>query len=179
VWYRANNAWTNVQVVNGVAFGTNGVTNTLDDSYALLKGSFGADQTIEAVVFRDPSLSPGPTHEVELRLRSSDSTSSVRGYECLFNWYGGVQIFRWNGPFDDVVEVNTSFAQSLGRPLVTGDVIKASIVGNVISLYINGALMARGTDSTFPSGQPGIAFFIRPGGSTRLLGLTSVIVTSI
>ena len=66
----------------------------------------------------------------------------------------------------------------MGRPLVTGDVIKATIVGNVISAYINGALLARATDSTFSSGQPGISFFIRPGGSPAMLGITSYAVTS-
>ena len=79
---------------------------------------------------------------------------------------------------DGVTEVVPSESRSLGRPLVTGDVIKASMIGNVISLYINGTLMARATDSRFTSGQPGIAFFIRPGGSNRLLGLTSVTATS-
>ena len=111
-------------------------------------------------------------------MRSSDDAGNVRGYECLFNWYGGVQIFRWNGPFGSVTEVPASESGYFGRPLVTGDVIKASIVGNVITLYINNVLMARATDSTFTTGQPGIAFFIRPGGRTDLLGLTRVTVTS-
>ena len=166
-----------MRTAGGIAFGTNGVSDTYDDSYALLRGSFGPDQTIEAVVFRDPNLTPGPAHEVELRLRSSDDNSNVRGYECLFNWYGGVQIFRWNGPWGDVVEIPAVEWRSLGRNLVTGDVVKASIVGSEIKLFINGVLMARGFDSTFKTGQPGIAFFIRPGGSTALLGLKRVTVT--
>ena len=84
-----------------MAYGTNGVTNSYDDSYAMLTGSFGADQTIEAVISRDQSLSPGPTHEVELLLHFSDDSGNARGYECLYNWYGGTAIVRWNGPFGD------------------------------------------------------------------------------
>ena len=178
VWSRANNIWTNVQTANGIAHGTNGVTNSYDDSYALLTGSFGPDQTAEAVVYRNQALVPGDTHEVELLLRFSDDGSNARGYECLFNYAGGIQIMRWNGPFGSFTPLASTGTESLGRPLVTGDVIKASIVGNVISTYINGTLMARATDSTFSSGRPGISFFVRPGGSTSLLGLTSYSVTT-
>lgn len=177
-WRRAKNAWTDVQTANGVAYGTNGVTNTYDDSYALLAGSFGPDQSVEAIVYRDPNLKPGRTHEVELLLRFADDDNNARGYECLFNWAGGVQIMRWNGPFGDFTEIEPTQRGYLGRPLATGDVIKATINRKVISLYINGALMARGTDSTFKSGQPGISFFVRPGGSPAMLGLKRYSVTS-
>ena len=65
------------------------------------------------------------------------------------------------------------------RALVSGDVIKATIVGNVISAYINGQLIARTVDSAITSCQPGIGFFIRPGGSQRLIGLTSFTALSV
>jgi hypothetical protein len=61
---------------------------------------------------------------------------------------------------------------------VTGDVIKATIAGNVISLYINGTLMGRATDSAFTTGQPGIGFFTRPGGNSAHLALTQITATS-
>jgi hypothetical protein len=176
-WRRANNNWTNVQTVNGVAFGTNGVANIYDDSYALLSG-FSADQTVEAVVFRDPALSPGPTHEVELLLRFSDDAGNARGYECLFDRHGTIQLMRWNGAMGDFTGLQHTEENYLGRHLQTGDVIKATIVGNVISAYINGQLMARAVDSAITSGQPGIGFFIRPGGSQRLLGLSSFTASS-
>jgi chitodextrinase len=176
-WHRASNQWTDVQTVGGVAFGTNGVADTYDDSYALLSG-FGADQTLEAVVFRDQSLMPGPSHEVELLLRATDGPSSMRTYECLFDWTGNVQIVRWNGSFGDVTFLPIYDARGLGRPLVTGDVIKATIIGNTIRLYINGQQMGWTVDSAIGSGQPGISFFIRPGGSQRLLGLTSFSASS-
>ena len=177
VWRRASNAWTNVRTANGIAFGTNGTANTYDDSYALLSG-FGPDQQAEAVVFRSPSLATGVTHEVELLLRMSDDANNVRGYECLFNYFGGVQIVRWNGALGDFTVLPTSDVGRLGRELVSGDVIKATIVGNVISAYINGVLIAQAIDSTFVSGQPGIGFFTRPGGNSAHLGLTSYTVSS-
>jgi len=176
-WRRANNRWTNVQTVGGVAFGTNGVTDTYDDSYALLSG-FGPDQTIEAVVYRDPNLQPVSTHEVELLLRFSDDSGNARGYECLFSYYGGFSIVRWNGQQGDFAHVQLLQSGYLGRPLVTGDVLKATMVGNIISMYVNGMLLAKGTDSTFSNGQPGIGFFVRPPGSSKLLGLTSFTATS-
>jgi chitodextrinase len=177
VWHRANNEWTNVRTVGGNAFGTNGVTNGYDDSYALLSG-FGPDQTVEAVVYRNQSLIPGSTHEVELLLRFSDDAGNARGYECLFNWYGGFQVVRWNGRIGDVEPLRLTEEGYFGRPLVTGDVIKATIVGNVIRIYINGVQMGKAVDSTFTTGQPGISFFIRPDGSPQLLGLGRVTATS-
>ena len=164
--------------MGGVAFGTNGITDSYDDSYALLTGTFGPDQSAEAVVHRNQSLSPGDTHEVELLLRFSDDNNNARGYECLFNYAGGIQIVRWNGAFGSFTVLSTTGSSSLGRSLITGDVIKATIVGNVISTYINGTLLARATDSMFKTGQPGISFFVRPNGSPLLLGLTGYSVTS-
>ena len=176
-WRRASNNFTNVRTANGIAFGTNGITNTYDDSYALLSG-FGADQTAQAVVFRSPNLVTGITHEVELLLRFSDDSSNARGYECLFSYGGGVQIARWNGALGDYTELSTTGPHTLGRELVSGDVVKATIIGNVITLYTNGTLIARTTDSTFAVGQPGISFFTRPGGNSANFGLTSYTVTS-
>lgn len=178
VWNRANNIWTNVSTANGIAFGTNGKANTYDDSYALLSG-FGPDQQAEAVVFRSPDLVRGITHEVELLLRSSDDANNARGYECLFNYAGGLEIVRWNGALGDFTRLSIiGGASNLGRELVSGDVIKCTIVGNVISAYINGALRAQTIDSTYVSGQPGISFFTRPGGSNVNFGLTSYAVSS-
>ena len=177
-WRRAVNNFTNVKSSGGVAFGTNGITNQYDDSYALLSG-FGADQTVEAVVQRSSSLNTNVTHEAELLLRFSDSSSGARGYECLFAFYGAVQVVRWNGTQGDYTVLPTlAGTGSLGRQLLTGDVIKASISGNVINVYINGTLMMRTSDSAFTTGQPGIGFFTRPGGNSAHLALTQITATS-
>jgi hypothetical protein len=44
--------------------------------------------------------------------------------------------------------------------LQNGDTLKASVVGNVISVSINGVEKARVTDNTFNSGNPGIGEFL-------------------
>jgi len=180
VWRRlSGNVFTDVRTANGFAFGTNGPRNDYDDSYALLSG-FGPDQTAEAVVVRSPNLVTGITHEVELLLRFSDDATTARGYECLFNYEGNLEIVRWNGPIGNFTPLPlTGNGQgSLGRPLGTGDRIKATIVGNRIRSYINDVLMVEAIDSTYATGQPGISFFTRPGGNSEHFGLTSYTVSS-
>jgi hypothetical protein len=177
-WRRAANSWTNVRTAGGNAFGTNGRANRYDDSYALLTG-FGPDQQAQAVIQRSPELVPEITHEVELLLRFSDGAGYARGYECLFAYFGGVQIVRWNGaPGDFTVLKIMRGAERLERELQSGDRIKAAIRGAVISLYINDELMAEARDSTFTSGQPGISFFTRPGGNSAHFAMSSYSVQS-
>jgi hypothetical protein len=166
-WSNNGNQWTPVQTVDHVAYGTNGLTNSYDDSYAYLSG-FPPDQEGEAVIYRSPSITGSP-HEVELLLRWADSPDHARGYECLFNDMGVVQIVRWNGPFGDFTVLGDG---QLGRQLVTGDVVRANVVGKAISAYINDRRIARASDSVWPAGQPGIGFFRRSQGSSSDLGLT-------
>jgi hypothetical protein len=42
----------------------------------------------------------------------------------------------------------------------TGDILKASVVGNVITVSINGIEKARVTDDTFKTGNPGIGEYL-------------------
>ena len=65
----------------------------------------------------------------------------------------------------DFIEIpNATGRKSAGRALVTGDVIKATISGNTIVAYLNGVELSQVTDSTWPTGQPGIGFFKRTHG---------------
>jgi hypothetical protein len=101
---------------------------------------------------------PSNYPEVELRLRSSLSAHVCNGYEITFslppNSY--MLIVRWNGPLANY----TILSQPGGSQyqVNTGDVVKATIVGNLISAYKNGQLMGTATDSTYTSGQPGMGF---------------------
>jgi hypothetical protein len=45
-----------------------------------------------------------------------------------------------------------------------GDTLKASIVGNVITVYVNGVRKAQATDNTFKTGNPGIGIFLQCNG---------------
>lgn len=176
VWSNTSQLWTKVRTANGLAFGTNGANEAYDDSYAYLSG-FAPNQQGAAVVYVDPNLTGDP-HEVEILLRCADSVLTVRCYECLFNHQGGVQIIRWNGPFGNFTVLSGSGPSYLGRPLVTGDVVKGTVFGNKITAYINGALMLEATDSMWTNGQPGIGFFKRTAGQNWDLALTNYSATS-
>ncbi|WP_140631676.1 hypothetical protein [Methylibium rhizosphaerae] len=177
-WSKANNAWTYVRTANGQAYGTNGVTNSYDDSVAFLSG-FGPDQTIEAVVQVNPGT-VGPTHEVELWLRARTDSNNLWGYELCFWRNGTVQLGVWNGPFGDVISMdsNQSIPWTQASALKTGDRIKAQVIGNSIKAWINDVLKLHVVHNQYTTGQPGIGFFIRPGGSNNLITLTSVKASS-
>jgi hypothetical protein len=66
-----------------------------------------------------------------------------------------VEIVRWNGALGDFTYV----ARTGGPGLRDGDMVKATIIGNVITAYINGAQVLQGTDNTFSTGSPGMGFY--------------------
>lgn len=51
-----------------------------------------------------------------------------------------------------------------GYGLKNGDTIKATIVGNTITVFINGVQKAQATDNTFQTGNPGIGAFLQCAG---------------
>ncbi len=77
-----------------------------------------------------------------------------------------MQIVRWDGPLGKF----TYLADKRGANycLKHGDILKALIVGNVITVYINGVEKARATDNTFPTGAPGIGEFLACEGGRGL-----------
>ena len=182
----ANNSWTYLRSSNGVVFPTNGTTNMYDDSYAYLRHGFKADgtqaafgpvQTVEVVVSRTSDVNCSVTHEVEIWLHLTDDSNNLRGYELDFPCNGTLQLGRWDGPFGDssaIKNVPTTQVNAFSRAIITGDVLKGDITANgVITMYVNGVPILRGTDTTYPTGAPGIGGFLRPG-ATGVFGLTSV-----
>ena len=154
--------WSDVQTIPGLAFGTESGNNGYDDSTALLTGTWGPNQSAEATV-HTVHQNDNIFEEVELRLRSSLSAHSATGYEINFrcsktsNAY--TQIVRWNGPLGNFTYVASNQGSQYG--VKDGDVIKATIVGNVITAYINGVQVVQGTDKKFASGSPGMGFFLQ------------------
>ena len=68
---------------------------------------------------------------------------------------------RWNGPVGDFTYlVNTSGAQ---YGVTEGDVVKATIVGNVITAYLNGVQVGTATDATYTTGSPGMGMNLETG----------------
>jgi hypothetical protein len=68
--------------------------------------------------------------------------------------------------------------------LNNGDILKASIIGNVITVYVNGVEKARVRDDTFKTGDPGIGEFLgcergRGVGSNSDFGFASFTARSI
>jgi hypothetical protein len=160
--------WTNVRTTPGMAFGTmpgNATGNSVyADSTAVLSGTWGPTQTVQATVSVISTPSSSVSAEVELRLRTTITAHSITGYEvnCSVRTGNGyLQIVRWNGPLGN-------FTYLPGGPAVqcvNGDVLKATISGSAITVYLNGVQMAQATDSTYTSGSPGIGFYLQGGTS--------------
>ena len=176
--------WANVRTTPGFAFGTeSGGTRTApqkyDDSAALLTGAWGPDQTAQATVHA-VNQNDQIYEEVELRLRSAFSAHKGTGYEILFRSSKTAkaycEIVRWNGPLGSFTYLDRAKGSQCG--VANGDVVKATMVGNAITAFINGVQVLQATDDTFKSGDPGMGFYI--DGATGVnadYGFTSFMAT--
>jgi hypothetical protein len=130
-----------------------------DDPTALLTGAWGRNQHAKARVF-SRNQTEEYFQEVELRLRSTMAAHYCSGYEvfwrCLKNENAYAEIVRWNG----AAGAFTSLARRQGPEygVKDGDVVEATIVGDVITSYINGVAVLTATDGAFATGNPGIGF---------------------
>ncbi|HKQ25234.1 MAG TPA: hypothetical protein VJT81_12400 [Burkholderiales bacterium] len=163
--------WNNVQTVPGKAFAANftGSPSRYSDPIAHLNTAFTANQYAQGTVSRTARYDPTPSkHEVELLLHFQITAHNARGYEILWAHDGNIAIVRWNGPLADYTPLVDGL--KIGRA-VDGDVLRAEIVGNVITVYKNGALVATGpTDTTWTDGQPGIGFWPIRGATLQSYG---------
>ncbi len=156
--------WQDVAKDQGIAYGT-GLSAGYDDCIAHLTG-FAADQYAEATLHVASGYTPPDSHEIELLLRFEITAHSARGYEINNGWNGAYsQIVRWNGALNDFTYLTTN-GPGFGA-LVEGDVIRAEAVGSKITVYKNGSEVMQATDSTWSDGNPGMAFFIRPGSGAQ------------
>ena len=165
--------WGDVSTTPGLAIGHAGRW-PYADSVALLTGDWGPDQTAEAVVEKG-KVYGGP--EVSLRLRSTLSAHRCTGYEISNSLHDDdtayLIIVRWNGPRADFTYLLNVTGRQYG--VTTGDVVKATIVGDVITAYRNGVLMGQAKDDTYKSGQPGFGFNEGENGD---YGITRFIVSA-
>jgi hypothetical protein len=180
VWTHKGADWSKVATANGIAVGTQTGSpgqlraNLYDDSYAVLSG-FPADHSVSVVLHRGSSIDSSCSHEYEILLRWSDDTHSARGYELNLNFDGSyAQIMRWNGNYGDFTELGGGSFHSVKD----GDTFEATIVGDLITTYVNGTKIAQVRDSTFASGNPGIGFFRGSCGSNTDIGFKSFKATS-
>jgi hypothetical protein len=156
--------WKDVRTTPGLASGLNSSTGVYDDSTALLTGTWGPNQTVIAAVRSVNQKSGNVYEEVEIRLRSAITAHVNTGYEVLFRCnHDGTRytdIVRWNGPLGNFTSLShvTSFPG-----IFDGDVVKATIVGNVITAYVNGVQVNQTADSRYANGNPGMGFFVDGG----------------
>jgi hypothetical protein len=139
-WSNNGLDWTSIRKSGGTAYGTQTGTETGDrkfrDSYAILSG-FPPDQEARGRAYiARPSSSC--YQEVEILLRFTSSPHRTTGYEC----------------FARCVADSSSYVN------ISGDTLKAPIIGNVITVYINGVKKAQVTADTFKTGNPGIGMFL-------------------
>jgi hypothetical protein len=171
--------WADIATTAGHAFGLESGVTGYDDSTALLTGTWGPNQTAEATVFNakpDDKL----WEEVELRLRSALSAHVATGYEILFSCRNSKKayqdIVRWDGPLNKFTYLSHKEGAEYG--VATGDVVKATIVGDLITVYKNGVVLAQARDGTFANGCPGMGFFLSGGkGTNRDYGLSTYLAT--
>jgi hypothetical protein len=168
--------WTDVSTTPGFAFGTEIGGNRsdpqkYDDSTALLKGSWGPNQTVQATVRSvNPNQDGKVWEEVELRLRSSISPHDCTGYEVMFRCTKIPQAYcniaRWEGPLGKFTMLKETRGSEYG--VKDGDVVKASMIGKILSVYINGVRMIQLSDNKFASGNPGVGYYLE--GATGVIG---------
>jgi hypothetical protein len=158
--------WHDMSTTPGLAIGHQSGSSYTDGT-ALLTGAWGSTQSAEAVVH---ATKPQDDcyQEVELRLRSALAPHSCTGYEISFKATktsgAYLIIVRWNGPVGDFTYLlNVSGAQ---YGVTEGDVVKATIAGNVITAYLNGVPMGHATDSTYVSGSPGMGMNLETSDAT-------------
>jgi hypothetical protein len=148
--------WGNIQTTPKLAFGVSLPSQYGDPTAVLQQGTWTADQTAQATIYVG-TTPPNCCHEAELRLRSTIAAHRITGYEINCSVVPSsqyIQIVRWNGAVADFTYVNTGNGYC-----ANGDVLKATIVGSTITVYKNGTQVLQGTDSTFTSGAPGLAFY--------------------
>jgi hypothetical protein len=146
------------------------------DPTAILAGPWGRDQYSRCTVFcRKPSEEY--FHEVQLRLRFAVAPHVISGYELMFRVLktkvGYAEICRWNGPVGDWTSLDRNVGPEFG--VEHGDVIEASMIGNVVKGYINGREVLSATDDTFPIGNPGFGFNFGNADTYVDYGITSFV----
>ena len=130
-----------------------------DDPTAVLTGEWGKNQHAKATVF-----SRNPTdeyfQEVQFRLRHTMTPHRCTGYEvfwrCLKTEGGYAEIVRWDGKVGDWTSLQRFVGPQYG--VQDGDLVEATIVGNVLKGFINGVEVISATDDTYAAGSPGIGF---------------------
>jgi hypothetical protein len=188
--------WCDVIVKNGEAFGevsrnqvkelraeqatlgagaaAGAAVGDYDDPTAVLTGQWGPNQYGKVTVFSRNQTNK-VFQEVQIRLRHNMKPKSCNGYEVFFRTLdtdeGYAEIVRWNGPVGGWTSLKKLIGKQFG--VKDGDIIEASIVGNLITGYLNGVQKIQVVDDNIKSGTPGIGFNFGVGTTNADHGVTS------
>lgn len=159
--------WADIRTTPGFAFGTEIGGNRppllkYDDSTALLTGHWSPNQTAQATVHRTNRDNDNIYQEVELRLRSTLSPHNATGYEVMFRCSKSANAYcsiaRWDGILGAWMMLKEMKGSEYG--VGDGDVVKAGIAGDTITVYLNGKEIVKARDYLFTSGNPGMGFYL-------------------
>jgi hypothetical protein len=191
------NLWGNVRTTPGLAFGVSEPTQ-FGDPTAILTGSWGPSQTVQATVRINTTPTGTCCHEAEVRLRTTISSNSITGYEVYCSVMPNnpyCHIASWGGPSGVWTNLDGPCGGG-GAPslyLVNGDVLKGTVNGTnpvTITLYVNGTQRAQVTDTgncTFngdnrkhgpwTTGNPGLGFYDNQDNNWSQFGFSSFSAT--
>ena len=105
--------------------------------------------------------------EVEILLRFTSSAHRTTGYECLARCLDDASSYMEDRQMGRSPLGRYTYLTRKHGPdfaLKDGNTLKASVVGNLITLYVNGVKKAQATDDTFKTGNPGIGLFLECDG---------------
>ncbi len=165
--------WSNVQTTTGHAFGTavNGAPPYNDSTAVLAGGPWCQNQTAQATLMISATDSSSQ-EEVELRLNTTVTANSITGYEGDVSVLSGNLYFvwaRWNGPLNSYCYIHDGTCNSTANVAAVqvhnGDVLMATNVNGLLTLYDNGTAIITATDTTYTAGTPGMGFW-NVGGTT-------------
>jgi hypothetical protein len=165
---------------SGLAQSPNIANNNAGDALAVLTGTWRPDQTASAVVANMPPSPNNGYEEIEIHLRTDPATG--RGYEITWGYNRSyIIIATWNGGgVTGAVAAYTILLNNSGPQyaISSGDTLKATIKGNVITMYRNGVQVVQYTDNntSFTTGNPGFGF---NEGSAGNYGISSFSATSL
>jgi len=187
--------WCDVLVKDGVAFGEvsrnqvgerraeqaslgagieGAPVGDYDDPTAVLTGQWGPNQYGKVRVF-SRNQTDKYFQEVQIRLRHNMKPKFCNGYEVFFRVLdteaGYAEIVRWNGPVGGWTSLKKLIGKKYG--VKDGAIIEASIVGNVITGYLDGQEMISVVDDNIKSGAPGVGFNFGVGTTNADHGVTS------
>ncbi len=170
--------WTNPRTSGGLYFGTQTGDNSTDDSIGAIAGPWANDQDVSATVHI--GTRPGAFSELEILLRVNISGHSAQLYEFYSSMAASPDryshITRWNGAFNDFTDL-----ESLGNvdspTWNDGDVMRATCVGNILTMYRNGTpIMSHdttGDTSRYTSGLVGLGHFAQTHASSSQWAFSS------